>query len=42
MLPQLPRQKGVETLAPPLEILKAAVGFQLQGLLQGAQPGLQR
>jgi hypothetical protein len=42
MLTQLPRQKGMKALAPPLEILKTAVGLQLQGLLQGAQPGLQR
>jgi hypothetical protein len=40
--PQLPSHKGMKAFATPLEILKAALGLQLKGLLQGAQPGLQR
>jgi hypothetical protein len=32
----------MKAFAPTLEILKAALDLQLKGLLQGAQPGLQR
>ncbi len=34
-------QEDTEALSPPLQIAKAAINFQLQGLLQASQPSLE-
>ena len=40
-LAQAAAQKAMERFTPPLEIAKAPIGFQVQALLEGAQPLMQ-
>ena len=40
LLAQAAAQKGLEGLAPALQIAETVISLQLQPLLQGTQPGL--